>query len=213
MILIVGGIKGGSGKTTLATNLTVIRSENRKVLLVDSDEQRSASDWADQREALGIKTSWSTIQLAGKAIYAQLQRMKENYDDIIIDVGGRDTTSQRSALTIADVFLVPFKPRSLDIWTIGSVKTMISEIKAINPNLKAYGIINQADSKGSDNKDSLEVLQSCPDLHCLKLAIGQRKSFANAAADGLGVIEVKPQDKKAIQEIQELYELIYGYDI
>jgi chromosome partitioning protein len=75
MIIVVGGIKGGSGKTTLATNLTVMRArEGKKVLLVDAGEQRSASDWADQREGLGIKTDWLTIQLAGKGIYAQLQR-------------------------------------------------------------------------------------------------------------------------------------------
>lgn len=211
MIVVVGGIKGGSGKTTLATNLTVLRSEEKKILLVDADEQRSSSDWADQREALGIETKWSTIQLAGKSIYAQLQRMRNDYQDIIIDVGGRDTTSQRSALTIADVFLVPFKPRSLDIWTIGSVKSMISEIKTVNPQMKAYAVINQADAQGKDNKDSLEVLESCPDLYCLKVSVGQRKAFANAAADGLGVIELKPQDKKAIQEMIDLYQVIYNY--
>jgi chromosome partitioning protein len=214
MILVVGGIKGGSGKTTLATNLTVIRAlEGKKVLLIDADEQRSASDWADQRESLGITTPWTTIQLAGKSIYAQIQKMVGDYEDIIIDVGGRDTTSQRSALTIADVFLVPFKPRSLDIWTIGSVKRMISEITAVNPKLKSYAVINQGDAKGSDNIDALDIIAECPDLACVPTSIGQRKSFANAAADGLGVIELKNSDKKATQEIRALYEIVYANHI
>jgi chromosome partitioning protein len=214
MILVVGGIKGGSGKTTLATNLTVIRAlEGKKVLLIDADEQRSASDWADQRESLGITTPWTTIQLAGKSIYAQIQKMVGDYEDIIIDVGGRDTTSQRSALTIADVFLVPFKPRSLDIWTIGSVKRMISEITAVNPKLKSYAVINQGDAKGSDNIDALDIIAECPDLACVPTSIGQRKSFANAAADGLGVIELKNSDKKATQEIRALYEMVYANHI
>lgn len=48
MIIVVGGIKGGSGKSTLTTNLTVNRAlEGKRVLLVDADEQRSASDWAE----------------------------------------------------------------------------------------------------------------------------------------------------------------------
>lgn len=209
MILVVGGIKGGSGKTTLATNLVVMRSLSNKVLLVDADEQRSASDWAAQREYLGIETKWSTIQLSGKSIYSQLLRMQQDYDDIIVDVGGRDTTSQRSTLTIADAFLIPFKPRSLDIWTIGAVKTMLSEIKAVNSKLQTFAVINQADPKGNDNNDACEVISECPDLECLKFQIGQRKAFANAATDGLGVIELKNPDKKANQEIREVYEYIY----
>ena len=128
MIVVIGGIKGGSGKTTIATNLTVLRSASgKKVLLVDADEQKSASSWSQQRELENLQTSWVTIQLAGSAIRSQIQKMVNDYDDIIIDVGGRDTTSQRSALTIADSFIVPFQPRSLDIWTLGSVKNLISE--------------------------------------------------------------------------------------
>lgn len=211
MILVCGGVKGGSGKTTLATNLTVMRAhEGKRVLLVDADEQRSSSDWADQRLALAIDTPWTTIQLAGKSVHEQLNKMIKNYDDIIVDVGGRDTTSQRSALSIADVFLVPFKPRSLDIWTIGTVKTMISEIKIINAKLKTYALINQADAKGSDNSEAIEVIAECPDMTCLNATIGHRKAFANAAADGLSVVELKILDKKACQEMRALYEGIYN---
>lgn len=210
MIIVVGGLKGGGGKTTLATNLAVIRSmEGSKVLLVDADEQRSASDWAQQREAMGVETNWSTIQLSGKAINAQLLRIGADYDDVIIDVGGRDTTSQRSALTVADIFIIPFKPRSLDIWTIGPVKTMINELKAINPQLMCFAVVNQADSRGSDNDDAIEVLKECSEFTCLPFSIGHRKAFGNAAADGLGVVELKNQDKKANQEIRELYEYLF----
>lgn len=209
MILVVGGIKGGSGKTTLATNLTVLRSKSHKVLLIDADEQRSASDWAEQRDAIGIKTNWSTDQLSGKSIYAQILKLSTFYDDIIIDVGGRDTTSQRSALSVADVFLIPFKPRSLDIWTVGAVKGMISEIKATNPKLKCYAVINQADPKGPDNQDAINVLSECTELKCLPSFIGQRKAFSNATADGLGISELKVQDKKALKELKSVYDNLY----
>lgn len=214
MIVVVGGIKGGSGKTTIATNLTVLRSASgKKVLLVDADEQKSASDWAEQRDGLGIETKWSTIQLSGKSVFSQLQKMAQDYDDVIVDVGGRDTTSQRSALSISDIFLVPFKPRSLDIWTIGSVKQMISEIKAVNVKLECFAVINQADSKGSENEDAEAVISKCPDLRCLPTPIGQRKAFANASADGLGISELKTPDKKALQEMKALYEAIYSLQV
>ena len=211
MQVVVGGIKGGSGKTTLATNLAVIRSlEGKKVLLVDADEQKSASDWAQQRATLNIEDLLTTIQLSGKGVYSQLQKMGADYDDVIIDVGGRDTTSQRSALTIADLFLIPFKPRSLDIWTVGAVKAMISEIRAVNPGLVCIAMINQADSRGSDNDDALQILKETSDILCFEGSIGHRKSFGNAAAEGLGVVELKEQDKKATQEIRALYEYVYN---
>jgi len=205
MIIVVGGIKGGSGKTTLCTNLAVIRAlQGKRVLLVDADEQRSASDWADHREGLGITTPWTTVQLSGSAVHTQINKMKKDYDDILIDTGGRDTTSQRSALTVADIFLAPFQPKSLDVWTIGKVVSLINEIRTVNPGLKAYAVINRADPQGADNHDAAEIIKETDGISYIPTTIGQRKAFANAAAEGLGIIELKAQDKKAISEIKQL---------
>lgn len=210
MIVVIGGIKGGTGKTTIATNLTVIRSSiGKKVLLVDADEQKSASSWSQQREVEGIETKWTTIQLSGSSVRSQIPKLAKDYDDVIIDVGGRDTTTQRSALIIADVYIIPFQPRSLDIWTLGSVKTLITELSVFNQSLKSYALINRGDSIGIDNQDAIDILKECPNLVCLPFIIGQRKAFANAATDGLGVTEMKIQDKKAVSEIHALHSYIY----
>jgi chromosome partitioning protein len=211
MIVMIGGIKGGTGKTTIATNLAVLRSASgKKVLLVDADEQKSTSIWANQRDVLEIETKWTTVPLGGKALRSQLERMKRDYDDVIIDVGGRETTSLRAAISIADICVIPFKPRSLDIWTLGDIKALISEMRPANPNLKVFAMINQADSKGSDNEETINILQECEEIKCISTTIGSRKAFANAASDGLGVIEMKIIDKKAVQEIQDLYNFIYN---
>lgn len=213
MITVVGGIKGGSGKTTLATNLTVLRSQNnRKVLLVDADEQRSASDWADHRESLGIKTPWTTIQLSGSSVRSQVQKMNKDYDDIIIDTGGRDTTSQRAALTIANILIAPFQPRSLDVWTLGKLTNLLDELHLINPKLNCFAVINRADPQGKDNSDAMEIIREVDKIRCLPNYIGQRKAFANAAAEGLGVIEMKPRyfDQKAFNEIKMLCDFVYN---
>ena len=53
MIYTIGGIKGGSGKTTVATNLTVwLSSQGRDVLLVDADDQETATDFTVWRSEL-----------------------------------------------------------------------------------------------------------------------------------------------------------------
>jgi len=210
MIVVIGGVKGGTGKTTISTNLAVLRSSNgKKVLLVDADEQKSSSSFSSQRDALGIETKWSTIQLGGKELHSQVKRLKPDYDDIIIDVGGRQTTSQRSALLVADVYVLPFNPASYDIWTVGEVNTIIRDMKTANPKLKALAFINRADPRGSDNEESIGILEECKEFECLKFTIGNRKTFRTSSGEGLSVMEVKNPDKKAIQEITDLYDYIY----
>lgn len=211
MIVVVGGVKGGTGKTTIATNLTVLRAATgKKVLLVDADEQRSTSIWANQREVLGTEAKWVTIQLAGKTIYSQIEKLKSDYDDIIIDVGGRETTSLRSSIRAADIFLIPFKPRSLDLWTLVDIKSIISEMRPACPNLQCFAFVNQADPRGVDNDEAVEILQNCDEIKCFDETIGYRKSFATAASDGKGVSELETVDKKAVQEMQALYEFVYS---
>ncbi len=209
-IIVVGGIKGGSGKTTIASNLAVMRSkEGKRVLLIDADEQKSLSDWAEQRESLGIPTPWTTVSLLGASVRSQLMKMVNDYDDVIVDTGGRDTTSQRSALTIADIFLAPFQPRSLDVWTLDMVASLLAEIRTVNPKLKAFAILNRCDASGSDNQDAALILKESEGIVYLPTSLGQRKAFANAAAEGLGVFELKTQNKKAITEIKELCSALF----
>lgn len=224
MIFVIGGIKGGSGKTTIATNLVVMRARHTKVLLVDADEQKSAWDWSQQRDHLltpvlnpskpriskGPETdlTFVTVCMAGKAIYSNLLRMKEDYDDIIVDTGGRDTTSQRAAISVADVLILPFKPSSIDIWTMVPIKDILDE--CLNPRLNVYAVISQADAKGKDNEEAIGILNDFQNVTVLKTLIGNRKAFRNAAADGLGVIELDPCDKKAVQEMENLYYSLYS---
>ena len=213
MITVFGGIKGGSGKTTLSTNLCVIQAlSGKKMLLIDADEQQSSRDWSEHRESLEIDTPWTTISLFGASVRIQALKLKDNYDEIIIDVGGRDTTSQRAALTIADVLIVPFQPRSLDVWTIGKLSSLLDEVCAINHKLKTYAVINRADSQGKDNKEASEIINETGNIICLNEMVYQRKAFANASAEGKGVIEMIPQDKKAVDEIQNLSDMIFSSD-
>ena len=205
MIIVVGGIKGGTGKTTIATNLAVCSLRNcRSILLIDADEQGSASDWSNQR--CDARPSIPTVIMKGNKIHRDLIEFNRR---IIVDSGGRDTVTQRSALSVADIFIVPFKPRSFDIWTLGAIRTMIEEVHTINPKLKCYYVINQGDARGSDNASSIQILSEFPEMH-FTTVIGQRKAFADAASMGLGVSEMPKPDEKAVAEIDALYKCIYN---
>lgn len=211
MIVVICGTKGGTGKTTLATNLAVMRSSsNKRVLLVDADEQKSSSFFANQRDGAGIETKWSTFQFGGKNLHSQILRVKDDYDDVIIDVGGRDTSSLRSALLIGDVSITPFCPASYDIWTLTEIKNALRDMKTANQKLEAFSLINRADPSGTDNDDAKAILDECEEMKCLDFTIGNRKAFRSSSSDGLGIIEMKTQDKKAIQEMTALYDFIYS---
>ena len=161
MIIVVGGIKGGSGKTTIATNLAVMRSIGKKVLLVDADEQKSAWDWSQQRDCLSVCRllgTFATVCMSGKSIYNNLKKLEQDYDDIIVDTGGRDTSSQRSVLCIASKFILPFKPSSIDIWTFGPIKQILNEVLCFNKDMQTFGVISQADPVGKDNQEAMETL-------------------------------------------------------
>src|SRR3954454_13972036 len=120
MIIVVGGIKGGSGKTTAATNLAVMRSaDGHDVLLIDADDQETASDFTILRtERIPAGAGYTSIKLTGPAVRTEPLRLADKYYDLIIYTGGRDTTTQRAALSVAHLLLVPFVPRSLDVWSL-----------------------------------------------------------------------------------------------
>jgi chromosome partitioning protein len=211
MIIVVGGIKGGSGKTTLATNLAVIRSaEGHDVLLIDADDQETSTDFTIIRnERRPDGAGYTSIKLTSAAVRTETLRLANKYEDIIIDTGGRDTTSQRAALTVADFLLVPFVPRSFDVWTLEKVSSLVNEMQAANPDLQAYTFINRADPRGQDNDDAAEVLRETESLSFIETPLGARKAFSNAAAAGLAVTEIKPQDPKATEEMMMLYRYIF----
>ncbi|TXB61344.1 MULTISPECIES: AAA family ATPase [Phaeodactylibacter] len=207
MIYTIGGIKGGSGKTTIAVSLAVVLSQmGRSVLLVDADIQATATEFSRWRtESLG-DTGFTSIQLAEMQVRNEVRKLKANYDDIIIDAGGRDTASQRAALIVSDAVIVPFAPRSFDIWTLEQVERLIKEIQIANPNLEAYAVLNKVDQNQRDRKDALQYIKEGGTFECLKAQLHERKVFANAAASGLAVTEAKPKNPKAIEELTALVE-------
>ena len=211
MIITVGGIKGGSGKTTVATNLAIMRAlSGRDVLLVDADDQETATDFTALRsERRPEGAGYTSIKLSGPAVRTETLKLKAKYQDIVIDTGGRDTTSQRAALAVSDVLLIPFVPRSFDVWTIEKVAGLVGEMRAANPGLRALTFINRADARGSDNEDAAQVLGDSPALTLAPALIGQRKAFGNAAAEGLAVTELRQPDPKASEEITALYKLVF----
>ena len=208
MIATVGNTKGGVGKTTLAINLAIARAlAGRDVWLIDGDRQGTAQTAISIRAEAGQLPGIACATYPdGPTLRAQVQQQATKFDDIIIDAGGRDSTALRAALVLSDLLIVPFQPRSYDVWALNDIAALVDEARSVRDNLRAVAVLNCADpgEHSADNAEAASAVADVPQFEYLATPIRRRKSFANAAGAGLSVLEFKPADQKAINELNEL---------
>ena len=212
MIILIGGEKGGPGKTTLATNIAAIRTnEIDDVLLIDTDRQPTSSYWCSLREDKGIKPRITSIQKYDKAVRTEIIELKKKFTDIIIDAGGRDSPELRGSLLVCDKAIFPLRPSQFDLWTLGRLNTLVETAMEINENLKSYIIINQASPNPAvkEVEEMKEFLNEFKNIKLLKTVICERISFRRAALNGMAINEYKPEDNKANEEIMSFYREIF----
>lgn len=213
MIILIGGEKGGTGKTTLATNLAAMRAlAGRDVLLIDTDPQGSANYWAQSRDEENITPRVACVQKFGKGLPKEVQDLAHRYQDIIIDAGGRDSVELRSALVVVEKAFVPIQPSQFDIWTLNQMDELVETAKAFNPDLQAKVIISRSSTNPSvhESEDTGKLLDDFENLDLANVTIRDRIAYRKAAKDGLAVIELKPKDLKAIDEMNALYKEVFG---
>ncbi|WP_440905988.1 AAA family ATPase [Catenovulum sp. SX2] len=213
MILLVGGEKGGSGKSCLAQNIAVYlaKEQGANVMLVDCDPQKTTSDWIQTRHS-SPELEWiSCVQLFGKVRY-ELQGFERNYDYVIIDCGGRDSATLRSALSVATHVLIPMRPKRRDLKTVPHVEELINTCKMINPTMREAVVMTQCPSLPNQANRILEAKDVCKSygLNVLNSVTFSRNVYDDSEEQGSSVIEQDPQGKAAeeirsiIQEVMNL---------
>ena len=206
MILTVGNIKGGVGKTTLAVNLAIYAGKtlNRHVALVDTDDQATASLFTEIREQEGQEpAAYTCVSIRGAQVRSQGKTLAGRFDTTVIDCGGRNTEAFRAALTICDILIAPMAPRSFDFWSVTWLAELLDEVNAIREQpVTAYAVINLADPSGTDNRDALEALAEFPQLKTLDTVLVRRKAWPNSSSHGRAIFESSPRDQKAVAEFQ-----------
>lgn len=211
MIVLIGGEKGGTGKTTIATNLAALRAlEGKDILLVDTDPQRTASFWSLSRDEKNTSPRVTTIQKLDN-VKQEILALKGKFDDIIIDAGGRDSMELRTSLLVADKVYFPLRASQFDLWTLAKINNHVRDVRYINESLKAFVLINQASSNPSvkESSEATLFLDEFEELNIIECTISDRIAFRKAAIRGLCVKELVPEDKKATAEILAFYEEVF----
>ena len=213
MILTVGNTKGGVGKTTVAVNLAIARAlAGRDVWLIDGDRQGTAQTAISIRAEAGRVPGIACATYAdGPTLRSQVQQQATKFDEIFIDAGGRDSTALRAALVLADVLLVPFQPRSYDVWALNDMAALVEEARSVRDGLRAFAFLNCADpgEQSNDNVEAAAAVAEVPQFEYLPTPLRRRKAFANAGGAGLSVLELKPEDRKASSELKALIEKLF----
>lgn len=210
MIIGVFNTKGGVGKSTLALNLAVgLAKEGRDVLAIDGDRQATLMKSIGQRDAEGVTPALAVAHfIDGPLLRSQVMQATGKYQDIVIDAGGRDSTAMRAGLMVADVVIVPFQPRSFDVWAVDDIADLVKEARSMRDGLTVYAVLNGADPQGRDNMEAAEAVAEIDGIEYLNAAIGRRKALADLAGMGLGILDRPDRDRKAAGEISYLLQSI-----
>lgn len=216
-ITVIANTKGGVGKSTTAVQVAVGgANQGKDMLLVNADRQSSSSNAISRRDLAGLTPSVTLVAYPdGEQLRTQVLRQVDKYDEIIIDVGGRDSSALRHAMMVADVMIVPVAPGDFELDALeDELVPLIDEIQAMradNP-LPIYAYLNMADPKrfSSDNLATRRAIANFSQFKLLELNVVKRKSIATASSLGMSVTEMKPRDPKAVSEINALLKALFG---
>ena len=198
--------KGGSGKTTLATNIAhSLQFNSFKVLLVDSDPQGSCRDWNAANEGRIIPV----VGLDRETLHRDLNAIKSGYDWIVIDGAPSISKLAVSAIKASDIVLIPVQPSPYDIWATSDLVDLIKARQEVTNNkLKAFFVISRAITNTKLSHEIKDVLTEYG-LPVMVNQTTQKVAYPTSANEGGTVFTI--QDEKAMNEIdmitQELMEL------
>lgn len=193
MIITIGSNKGGTGKTTTATNISIALALKKKdVCLVDADFQRSSSRWHQDRQEAKLVPSIALVEKYDN-VSSTLEELNKKFDYVIVDVAGRNSREMITAMSVSDILLSPHQASQLDLDTIQELQQQITRVKDLNPRLSCYILHTMASTnptvKTNERKEFQDYLNEFPALSLLNSCLYYRKIYRDVMPFGKSVIE------------------------
>lgn len=216
-IWLVGGEKGGVGKSTIAVNLAAamaIRGPHIPTLL-DTDESGDAYAWWRERRGNGpyIGSLPSVHAWHDVANFSKRATDPAVIGEVVIDAGGRVSDTLLRAMSIADFMLMPVCPSQFDLFSVKRMAARVEEVRHWNPKLKAWFFLNKGDPRHPGPAlEALELLHTfrSPAVNVASTVVCLRTVWQHAARDGMAVFEMKNGDRAS----EEFWNLLaeVGFD-
>lgn len=191
--------KGGTGKTTIATNLAIAAEKaGHTTALIDLDPQASAAKWGDSRNG----DTPAVISTHSERLPKILQLAVDNGATFaILDTAPHTEASALDAARAAEMVVIPCKPALIDLQAIGSTIDVIRLAKT-----PARIVFNSVPSRGDLTAQAREAVGTY-DVPCAPCELGHRIAYVHAYNAGLATQEFEPSGK-ASREVQALYDYL-----
>lgn len=203
-------VKGGVGRSTIATNLAAIFSLKKPTALIDCDlPQGTSASWYAVRKSevppanLTLATARSCRELIAKA--GELAR---DHRYIVIDAPPRLAEMTRAIIVMSRLSLVPLGASAAEIWSTADLVQTIEEARQFRPDIDVRIVWNRYRSYTREAHDLSEAARKELGLKELATRLGYRVAYSEALARGLSVDEWL--DKTAHAEILALAAEVKG---
>lgn len=202
-IIAVVNQKGGTGKTTVATNLAALfAGEKGEVLLVDADPQGSALDWEHDRPA--HLPPVSVVGLPAPNLHREIPRLQTKYGVILIDGGGRITTTARATVAVTDFLVVPTLASLPDARsTQRFFQEVVEEVASIKGRVSGAILFTMVKAGTVFNRSGQGQMKDLG-YPVLETTLSHRITYQEAFSQGMSVGEYDPRSKAA-EEMQALF--------
>jgi chromosome partitioning protein len=211
MLTVIGNLKGGTGKSTVAFNLAVwLAHDKHGVRVFDLDPQATLVDTTEIREEDGYEPLFEVSNDIDELEMLVNSKLKKKSPQLLADVSATNMPHLEKAISMAKRIIIPVQPSQADIWsTQRFLKIVLSSIdKKKKPEI--MGFINRADTHIGvrETGEAEEALRLLPNIEALDTRLYQRTAYRRSFSEGLAVFEQDPMGKAA-REMKKLAKLIY----